>query len=91
MRVKPIVKNNPEFLDQYKVMRINNYITRLGQEYLVLGVRSPYSDSFTDIICTTNHKYISLGSERSYFETLECIERISLLDDTLRLLNSIAA
>jgi len=91
MRVKHIIKNNPEFLDNYRVMRINNYITRLGHEYLILGARSPYSNLFTDIICTAEHEYISLGDEKNYFKTLEVAEHISLLDDTVRLLNSIAA
>lgn len=91
MRVKHLIKNNPEFLDQYKVMRINNYITRLGDEYLILGVKSPLSGLFTDIICSVDYEFISLGDEKNYFRTLECVERISLLDDTARLLNSIAA
>ena len=91
MRVKHLIKNNPEFLDNYRVMRINNYITRLGDEYLILGVKSSYSDLFTDIVCSVDYQYISLGDERDYFRTLEYVEHISLLDDTVRLLNSIAA
>jgi len=91
MRVKHIIKNNPEYLDNYLVMRINNYITRLGDEYLIFGARSPYSDLFTDIICSVDYEYLSLGDEKNYFRTLETVEHISLLDDTARLLNSIAA
>jgi hypothetical protein len=90
MRVKFIVKNHPEFLSNYRVVNSNTYISSYGDEYLILGVRSQYG-IFTEIICTLKGEYLSLGHETDYSKTLETVERISLLADCERLLNSIAA
>lgn len=90
MKVKNIVKNHPEFLADYRVVNSNTHISKYGHEYLILGVRSPYG-IFTDIICTLKSEYLSLGNETDYSKTLEIVERLSLLADCDRLLNSIAA
>jgi hypothetical protein len=90
MKVKFIVKNHPEFLSNYRVVNSNTYISSYGDEYLILGVRSRYG-IFTEIICTLKGEYLSLGHESDYSKTLETVERLSLLADCERLLNSIAA
>jgi len=90
MKVKFIVKNHPEFLEDYRVINFNTYISSYGDEYLILGVRSQYG-IFTEIICSLKGEYLGLGSEDNYLKTLETVERLSLVKDCERLLNSIAA
>lgn len=86
-QVKDLLTNYPEFLADYRIICINSYITRYGDEYLILGVRSSLGRLFFDIICTTNHQYLALGDER-YSITLEKAEKLSLVEDCNRLLST---
>ena len=87
-QVKNLVINYPKFLADYKIVCTNSYITKYGDEYLILGIRSHLSDIYIDIICSTDYIWKSIGSER-YARTLEIAERISLIEDCDRLLESI--
>lgn len=86
-QVKDLVTNYPEFLSSYRVICINSYITEYGDEYLILGLRSSISSLYTDIICSTENKYLAIGSEK-YSETIETAERLSLVEDCDRLIKS---
>lgn len=86
-QVKDIVTGYPEFLSNYRVICVNSYITRYGDEYLILGLRSLLAKLYTDIICTTDHNYLVLGDEK-YSRTLEIAERLSLVEDCHRLIKS---
>lgn len=86
-QVKDLVDGYPEFLASYRIICTNSYITTFGDEYLILGVRSQLAKLYTDIICTTDHKYLALGDEE-YNRTLEIAERLSLVEDCDRLIKS---
>lgn len=87
-QVKNLVTNYPEFLSSYRVICVNSHITRYGDEYLILGLRSSLSSLYTDIICTVDYQYLAMGSEK-YAQTIETSERLSLVEDCDRLLESI--
>lgn len=83
--VKNVIKNSPEFLEDYRIVSLNSHISKFGDEYLILGVISRYRN-YTDVICSTDNVYLSLGGE-DYKKTIEIVERLSLLlecDRTLR-------
>lgn len=84
--VKNVVKNSPEFLEDYRVVSVNSHITIFGDEYLVFGVISRYRN-YTDIICDLDNNYLSLGGD-DYQKTIETVERLSLLVECDRTLLS---
>lgn len=84
--VKNVVKNFPEFLEDYRIVSVNSYISKFGDEYLILGVISKYRN-YTDVICSTDNVYLSLGGE-DYQKTIETLERLSLLVECDRTLLS---
>lgn len=85
--VKNVVKNCPEFLEDYRIVSVNSHITVFGDEYLILGVISSRYQNYTDVICSTDNVYLSLGSE-DYPKTIETVERLSLLVECDRTLLS---
>lgn len=88
MQVKDTVQNYPQFLEDYRVVSINSHISRFGDEYLLLGTFSGYGN-YTDIICTTDNNYLSLGGE-NYSKTIEVTERLSLLLECDRTIQSVS-
>lgn len=84
--VKNLVKNAPEFLEDYRVVSTNSHISKFGDTYRVLGAISRYQN-YTDIICDLDNNYLSLGGE-DYQKTIETVERLSLLVECDRTLLS---
>lgn len=89
-QVKDLIKNFPEFLKDYKVIRAYEYVSKFGDTYTILEVKSQYQN-YTDIICDLENNYLSLGGGKSeYHKTIETVERLSLLLDCDRTLKSVS-
>ena len=86
--VKNVIKNSPEFLGDCRVVSVNSHISRFGDEYLILGTFSQYGN-YTDIICDLDNNYLSLGGE-DYQKTVETVERLSLLVECDRTIQSVS-
>lgn len=86
--VKNVIKNSPEFLEDYRLVSVNSHITVFGDEYLIFGAVSRYRN-YTDVICSIDNVYLSLGGE-NYQKTIETVERLSLLVECDRTIQSVS-